>query len=94
MKPEHDYPWQGALRDISLAVAERAPDAEKFAELWADLGRVVRFLVTNDPRRAKNDPAPEPGGCPDGTTRRVLCDPSRAVHSDPHTPESGCGVPR
>lgn len=95
MKPDLDYPWQGAFREIAVAIAERSPTEQRFDELWAYLGAVVRFLVTNDPRRAKDDPAPEePGGQPEDITRRVLCDPSRAVHVDPHTPESGCGVVR
>lgn len=62
MKPDLDYPWQGAFREIAVSIAERAPTEQRFDELWAHLGVVVRFLVTNDPR-AKNDPAPEePGG--------------------------------
>jgi hypothetical protein len=66
-KPTARYPWESAMRDMALALAEREPSPEEFARLWTGLGDIVWYLVKHDPRQA--EPFDEADGmCPNCCT--------------------------
>ena len=59
-------PLESAFRDMAMALAERSPTEEEFADLWGKLGEVVRYLVTHDPD--PQDPEDDDDMCPNCVT--------------------------